>query len=829
MRYFLFLVMVASALAQQSLTPPINNFNVGQVSPLMDARTDSPAYTGGSRTQQNMIPRAVGDISKRPGTVLAGSFGPMFPTGAYPKLHILDASERPTTETAPVIADGTTPIATGAALMAALDNDPTGSYILTADLDCTGIDWIPPAVGVYDSNQYFSGILDGNGYTIRNLDITDRNYYGDQQWYSNFYYKTATDYVNMIGHEYVQGDKVLYRSNGGDAYPTPLVDNTYYWVIYIDASNIQLATSAANAALGTQIDILDNSGSGSNWLIRGTRDPSMLGHTAGAQVKDLNFENCSVTVESTSDPDADMHIGVLFGWGTGTLDISNLSFDNCRVTHYDSHGGGSAGSMGGYWSGTKAEIFDVTVTNAQIKGNSNNGGMLGQFGYKGTSPTLESNIVGCSSTDVIITNVPSLSTAGDATDSDFFGGLIGQMFGGDALLPAGNGTEYTNIHDCYSTGNINSSLSGIIAVGGLWGFSDELIEMDNCWSSVDITCTMIDSADYASTIGGLIGGESTFLKGTSSYATGDIIINTNYKTYSIGGFIGSQDQTFISNLKRCYATGDIYIHNNGSDGEVNAVGGFVGLGNSPSGPYGTVDTMNRCWAEGDITITAPVSATSTEIKAIGGFIGRFWAQGATTNSYTWRDCYTWTQISLDNPDAYTYIGGFFGYADLDNVNCSLVIDNCYSAQTDVRTGSFFSNELVWSTGTIGGFHAFTGGNDPIGTVTTTNSFFDTSTAGITYTLSGAGHETCWMFTKQNYEDAGWAFSAVDQVKGTINDIWYMPDSDACTGLTAAGQPATAVRIIPFVFNFNDSYILAFDDGRLGFSRTVSGVSGEIQQ
>lgn len=69
-----FLAMVASGLA---LTPPINNFNAGQVSPLLDARTDSPMYSGGSRTQENMISRVVGDISKRPGTTLGGVWAPV--------------------------------------------------------------------------------------------------------------------------------------------------------------------------------------------------------------------------------------------------------------------------------------------------------------------------------------------------------------------------------------------------------------------------------------------------------------------------------------------------------------------------------------------------------------------------------------------------------------------------------------------------------------------------------------------------------------------------------------------------------------------------------
>ncbi|MCQ2558447.1 MAG: Ig-like domain-containing protein [Oscillospiraceae bacterium] len=44
----------------------------------------------------------------------------------------------------------------------AIRDDPSGSYILTADLDLEHIDWVPFA---------FSGLLDGNGHSIYNLNI----------------------------------------------------------------------------------------------------------------------------------------------------------------------------------------------------------------------------------------------------------------------------------------------------------------------------------------------------------------------------------------------------------------------------------------------------------------------------------------------------------------------------------------------------------------------------------------------------------------------------------------------------------------------------------
>ena len=54
-----------------------------------------------------------------------------------------------------------TEIDTPAALLRMADN-PSGDYVLTADIDLSGIDWTPFA---------FSGRLDGAGHTIANLTV----------------------------------------------------------------------------------------------------------------------------------------------------------------------------------------------------------------------------------------------------------------------------------------------------------------------------------------------------------------------------------------------------------------------------------------------------------------------------------------------------------------------------------------------------------------------------------------------------------------------------------------------------------------------------------
>jgi hypothetical protein len=50
-----------------------------------------------------------------------------------------------------------------AAGMLAIKDNPSGSYVLTADIDMVGVDWLPVP---------FSGSFDGGGHVLYNLSIT---------------------------------------------------------------------------------------------------------------------------------------------------------------------------------------------------------------------------------------------------------------------------------------------------------------------------------------------------------------------------------------------------------------------------------------------------------------------------------------------------------------------------------------------------------------------------------------------------------------------------------------------------------------------------------
>lgn len=66
---------------------------------------------------------------------------------------------------------------------------------------------------------------------------------------------TGTDQITLTAHGFQNGDRVQFSS--GDTLPAPLAAATDYWVIYVNANTIKVATSQHNAELGIAIDITD--------------------------------------------------------------------------------------------------------------------------------------------------------------------------------------------------------------------------------------------------------------------------------------------------------------------------------------------------------------------------------------------------------------------------------------------------------------------------------------------------------------------------------------------------------------------------------------------
>jgi hypothetical protein len=76
---------------------------------------------------------------------------------------------------------------------------------------------------------------------------------------------TAEDELTIGSHTFLTGQKVTY-TNGGGSDITGLTDSTDYYVIVVDSTTVQLASSRANALAETAID-LTAAGTGINHLL----------------------------------------------------------------------------------------------------------------------------------------------------------------------------------------------------------------------------------------------------------------------------------------------------------------------------------------------------------------------------------------------------------------------------------------------------------------------------------------------------------------------------------------------------------------------------------
>jgi len=85
----------------------------------------------------------------------------------------------------------------------AIRNDLEGSYYLMADIDLTGINWEP----IGTSDEPFTGIFDGNGFVIRNLQINrpDQDYAGLFGYNEGLLESVLLENVTVAGRDYTGG------------------------------------------------------------------------------------------------------------------------------------------------------------------------------------------------------------------------------------------------------------------------------------------------------------------------------------------------------------------------------------------------------------------------------------------------------------------------------------------------------------------------------------------------------------------------------------------------------------------------------------------------
>ena len=281
-------------------------------------------------------------------------------------------------------------------------------------------------------------------------------------------------------------------------------------------------------------------------------------------------------------------------------------------------------------------VFDgdnKKITGLYINNNAPQNWNMGLFGYikNGTIKNLGvenvniigDNYIGGIAGTALYSEITNCYSTGNLNGKDAVGGVIGCL-------------SQCIITDCYSTGTVN----GDNRVGGIAGYVDYNCQIENCYSTGDISgddryvggiagyvvdncqienCYSTGDISGDSKIGGIAGDVKDNSKIENCYSIGDI----SGDKYDIGGIAGVATESEVNN---CYSTGNI----NGDDG----VGGIVSF-----------------IRESKITNCAALNVQLQGSIFMGRVIGYDYGGGSTlSNNIAWDGIADWGNIGADDND-----------------------------------------------------------------------------------------------------------------------------------------------------------------------------------
>jgi len=348
------------------------------------------------------------------------------------------------------------------------------------------------------------------------------------------------------------------------------------------------------------------------------------------------------------------------------------------------------------WFGGTFDGNGYEISNLHIEG----GDWLGLFGQLGSGAIISN--LGIEAVDVNGTGY----YVGTLVGYNYKGSIIesystGTVTGDDRIGGLVGENWRGSIASSYST----VSVSGDRSVGGLVGYNMRG-SVDTCFSTGTVTGT-------GEEVGGLV-GINAFGNIITGYSTGSVT-GTSEK---VGGLVGRND---CGGIISSYNTGTI-------TGTGVAVGGLVG--------YIYESSIAASYNMGTVTGIS---------EQVGGLVGYNWRSSITTS-------YSTGPVSGDK-----YVGGLLGYNDDGSITAS------YS------TGEVTGNE---HTGGLVGYLGLVGFTD-YGVVIT--SFWDKETSGQDTSAGGTGLTTGEMQEISTFLNAGWDF--VDENLNGTCDYWQMSPGD----------------------------------------------------
>ena len=304
-------------------------------------------------------------------------------------------------------------------------NNLNGKYILMNDIDLSSYsDWNP--IGD-DYTKIFSGILDGNGFVIKNLNISNTN----SRWAGLFGY-TESATIKNLGLENINVSTIYSGFVGG------LTGND-------ENSTI------SNCYVSGVINLTDRSQDYVGGLV---------GYSYGTQIMD-----CSACIDITT-MDA-VNVGGLVGYCVNS-NLTNCSSEgNIEVSGNHTFIDETVGGLVGYGG-----IITSCCSSVNIKGEADYaGGLVGvnstiKNSYANGNITLEKGRVG--GLAGMCGTVENSYATGNIESLGEVGGLIGDIEDGGSII------------NCYATGSVSSGFES--SFGGLFGNVD-FANIINCYST----------------------------------------------------------------------------------------------------------------------------------------------------------------------------------------------------------------------------------------------------------------------------------------------------------------------------------------------------------
>ena len=409
-------------------------------------------------------------------------------------------------------------------------NDLSANYILMNDIDMSEYENWTPICGEHNSTWFygfgFSGVLDGNGYVIKNFTLTTATINGK---YQGLFGLIENGVIENLGFENC----------------SLIVNEVYIEINYMFACGLLAGavfnSEIQNCYIDGNVNIYDIANSDYTEFLYGSGEfnesicvSAFIGYSASNVIK--NIRNYSdITADNI---EFSMDIGGIIGRDRGGFceyddsdrigeyyniyNEGNITLTNIKYKFYDERIFYGHISVGGLFGSVNNGVYIEQAVNSgriNILNTTDSciyiGGIVGWMrdihAYRNITHTI---------TDSINYGVISLYESGFVTPTDsryvFVGGITGSgdcpttayishsSNHGNINLKAINGSDYmvggisgadVNISCCYNTGNIDceggdsyqSYIAGIQGYTSRWAYIDLIYQIDNCYNIGSIT------------------------------------------------------------------------------------------------------------------------------------------------------------------------------------------------------------------------------------------------------------------------------------------------------------------------------------------------------